>query len=177
MLRVLPAKRAAILGIGLLVVSGIALAPFSGHGALRGWSAYAGHWWFNPFAGTLLRPLLGEAARPVLVLVACAIMLAGWWRETDPTRLWLWAGTTFVLFSPTVHPWYLLWALVPSLLVGSPVWGAAAIPLLASYLVLRTTADPGGWAEQWWLAPVTWGGALAFAAGISLAGRRLGVVR
>lgn len=129
---------------------------------LAGWSTYTSTWEFNGFAFRLVEPIFGLAARPFLV--ACglqAILLAMAIRPRDPVRVWFVAGTAFVLLSPTVHPWYVLWALVPDLLVGRRRWAAAGLPMLASYLVLATF-DPatGSWTEPPWLWWVTWPPAL-----------------
>ena len=69
-------------------------------------------------------------------------MVAGaLWRRRDPAEVALWAGGAFVLLSPTVHPWYVIWAWVPSLLTGVRAWTALATAAPLAYAVLATL-DP-----------------------------------
>jgi hypothetical protein len=154
-------RRRAVLAAGVAVVGSVALLAVQVRldpaTLLDGWRTYALTWSFNGFAWPLIEPWLGTATRPVLVaagLVATGVAVA---RTRDPARVWSVAATSFVLLSPTVHPWYVSWALVPDLLRGRIAWAAASIPLLGSYAVL-STVDPatGGWTEQPWLWWVTW---------------------
>jgi len=128
---------------------------------LTGIGNYAGSWSFNGLLHPWLAPMLGDGARPVLVAAGLGVAL---WalRHPDPGRAWATVGAGFVLLSPTVHPWYVLWAMVPALACGRAGWAIAAIPLMMSYSVLWTL-DPvtGAWAEAPWLWWVTWPAAIA----------------
>jgi hypothetical protein len=152
------------IGAGALLLVAAALPMLSISPALlEGWNTYTSTWEFNGFAYAFVEPLFGLAARPFLVAVGLqAILLAMAFRPHEPDRVWLVAGTAFVLLSPTVHPWYVLWALAPDLLLGRLRWAAAAVPMLASYLVLATF-DPatGSWTEPAWLWWITWPPAIA----------------
>lgn len=164
--------RVAVVGGGAAL--GVALAaPHLGWGPHLGTGlrAYASTWAFSGFAYPWLAPALGAATRPVLLAAAGATVAGAHLRWRDPAVLWLVAGTTFCLASPTVHPWYVLWALVPSCFLGRGEWALAAIGPLCSYAVLAGL-DPatGRWTEVpglWWLV---WGLAALGAA----AGHRLG---
>ena len=111
-----------------------------------------------------LEPLVGPLTRPALILVAGAVCLARLRRASNPWELAAFVGTVFVCTSPTVHPWYVLWAVVPSLWCGRVAWAAASTPLLMSYgALLGLDPATGAWAVHpslWWL---TWGGAAAAA--------------
>jgi alpha-1,6-mannosyltransferase len=168
------ARLAALVGGGLL---GPALAaplltwgPHLGTG-LR---AYASTWAFSGFAYPWLSPLLGEATRPLLLAAAAGAVGVTGLRLRDPAAVWAVAGTVFCLTSPTVHPWYVLWALVPSLFLGRGEWALASIGSLFSYGVLAGfDPETGRWTEVpglWW---VVWGTAAAGA----VAGRRLAAHR
>jgi hypothetical protein len=52
-----------------------------------------------------------------------------------------------VLLSPTVHPWYTLWPLLPALWLRERAFVllAALVPL--AYVVLATETMHGGWQE------------------------------
>jgi len=141
---------------------------------LAGWNTYTSTWAFNGFAFRIVEPILGAAARPLLVMLGLqAVLVATGYLPRDPARVWFVAGTAFVLLSPTVHPWYVLWALAPDLLLGRLRWAAASLPMLASYLVLATF-DPatGSWTEPPWLWWITWLPALLLLAIVHVSARR-----
>jgi hypothetical protein len=154
-------------GIALLTLP--VLAPVSDLGASFG--VYATSWSFNGFLYTPLSAIWDGAARPVLFAVGVGVGVLTIWRDLDPVRTWLWIGTAFVLLSPTVHPWYLLWALVPSLLCGSWGWSLATLPLLGAYSVLWTLSDGGTWHEPGWLWWLTWPPALVALLGAAIRAR------
>ena len=56
-----------------------------------------------------------------------------------------------MLLSPTVHPWYVLWAWVPALLCGVRSWTLLATLVPLSYAALASY-DPttSTWEEPWW---------------------------
>lgn len=148
----------AALGLLLLLAAPVLDA---GPGLLVGMQAYAGRWSFNGLVFPWIEPVLGGAARPLLVGIAAGICLVPIVRREESLRVWATAGAVFVLLSPTVHPWYVLWALVPSLLLGRLGWAVAAVFLIGSYSVLLAY-DPtsGTWSEAPWLWWVTWPPAL-----------------
>ncbi len=140
------------LGGGLLL--GLATLPFlaAGPTLLRGFGTYYESWAFNAALFPWIQTVAGDAARPVAVGVgalACAIATL---RLRDPARLALFVGGALVLLSPVVHPWYVLWALVPALCVGAWPWLVLASTTLSAYLVLGTL-DPttGAWTEAGWV--------------------------
>lgn len=153
--------------------AGVALAaPHLEAGAhlLTGARAYASTWAFSGFLFPWLEPWLGGATRPAVLAAAALVVGAAALRWRDPALVWLVAGTTFCLTSPTVHPWYVCWALVPSAFLGRGEWALAAAGASCSYAVLAGF-DPvtGAWSEVpglWWLV---WGVAAAGA----IAGRQL----
>jgi hypothetical protein len=149
--------------IPLLAAGAVAAIPVldAGPALVEGFSTYARHWSFNGLFFPVLSRLIGGAARPFLIGCAGAVLLWGWRARPSPVQTIALIGAVFVCTSPTVHPWYLLWALVPSLFLGRWTWAVASIPLLGSYLVLATW-DPvaGAWSEPGWLWWVTWPPAL-----------------
>jgi alpha-1,6-mannosyltransferase len=137
------------------------LAPSEWPLLLQGWRAYAGHWEFNGLLYPWLAPWLGTGTRPVLIAMGVLATIYAWARYRDPVLVWMVVGTTFLFTSPTVHPWYVVWALVPSLMMGSRAWAWASLALMGSYSVLLAF-DPatGSWAEAPWLWWSTWPPAL-----------------
>lgn len=154
----------------LLLVAGLAALtalPFldGGVALVSGLGTYAQHWSFNGSLHPLLALGIGEAARPVCAGIAALMVATALWRHRDPARVALWVGAAFVLCSPTVHPWYVLWAWVPALVVGVRAWTVLAWLVPVAYIVLATL-DPvtGQWQEARWPALVQYipfAGALA----------------
>jgi hypothetical protein len=164
LLRAVPARRrAAVVGVALVATGALALPVITAGPALfTGLQAYASRWSFNGAAYALVAPLAGDVTRSVLGGIGALVTLGAWVRWRDPARIWLAVGSAFVLLSPTVHPWYVSWALIPALLCERWGWALAAGSLLGSYAVLATL-DPrtGAWTEPTWLLPLTGGAALA----------------
>lgn len=141
-----------------------ALVPVlsAGPALFTAWRNYASHWQFDGLLFPWLDPVFGSWTRPVLV--ALAVPAAVHALRADREVAWLRIGTAFVLLSPTVHPWYVLWAFVPSLLLARWEWPVAAVFLQGSYLVLATLRA-GAWDEGWWLWALTWGPVLGISLG------------
>lgn len=163
----------AALGLAAFVLPALPFAA-AGPGLVESFGTYARHWSFQGLGFPLLDALFGEAARPVGVGLGAAAVGLALARRASAQGLAAVAGGAFVVLSPTVHPWYWGWALVPSLAGGGRAWavGAALAPL--GYLVLDSR-DPatGAWIEPAWTAPVV-GAALAAAALVEGARRWLG---
>ena len=139
------------------VASAAAVTPLLGAELTRGFETYRGHWSYNGSIFPALVAIGGDDAVVRLVLqalgvliVVCAVL-----RIRDPARIALWAFGTFVVLSPTVHPWYGLWPLLAGLLTGVRAWTVLAVLLPAAYVVLATY-DPttSTWTEPWWVGPV-----------------------
>lgn len=140
-----------ILPVALLGL--VAAWPFLEAGELlgRGLDTYARHWSFNAGAFAVLEAALGSWARPVAVGLGALVSAAALWRFRDPARVMLWVGGAFVLLSPTVHPWYVLWAWVPALVLGVRAWTVLATLVPVSYAALASY-DPvtSRWEEPAW---------------------------
>ncbi len=152
-------------GAGVLTVS-LALSvpawPYLGDGveALSGALTYGKHWEFNGFLFPALRPWLGGGgARLVLGVIFVSLLAKCFGRGESPSQVGAQAGLAFLLLSPTVHPWYGLWALAFSPLHPHPavLWLGGTLPL--SYLVLHgySAADPASWSLPLWVPVVEYG--------------------
>lgn len=127
-----------------------------------GVAAYATTWEFDGFVFPWLVPVFGDDARRIVAAVAGLAVVATWVRVRDPVRAWAAIGAVFVCTTPTMHPWYALWLLVPASIAGIDGVAAGVVPLLGAYTVLLAY-DPatGGWSEAPWLWWVTWPPAFA----------------
>ena len=134
--------------------------PFleAGPALVRGLGTYARHWSFNGSLFVVIEAVFGVLARPLAIGVGAAVI--GWaaLKLRDPARMWLWVGAAFVLLSPTVHPWYVLWAWVPALMCGVRAWTVLAVLAPVAYIALATL-DPatGTWDEAGWPRVVQYG--------------------
>jgi len=139
--------------LGAMAVGFLSLWPFIGAGAElgRGMRTYATHWSFNGALYPLFEWMFSQYARPVAMLVGAIVVLRAVRIHVEPERIALWAGGAFVLLSPTVHPWYVLWAWVPALLCGVRAWTLLATLVPLSYAALASY-DPvtSSWEEPWW---------------------------
>lgn len=178
--RLRSARAWAIAGLASLVAFGPILA--AGPHLAAGFDAYRARWSFNGSAYPLLAELVGpDPARLGLQAAGAAIVAAAIWRWRDEpadrvvARLALLVTSTFVLLSPTVHPWYVLWPLAVALAVEpegpdlTALWTLAAVLVPLAYRVLGTLHD-GSWTET---ASTRWAIWLpVWALGLALLGKR-----
>ena len=123
----------------------------------QGWSMYARHWEFNGLLFPVLKPIMGSNTRLFLMGLAAVPLIAAAVKKVDPLTFWFVAGATFMMTSPTMHPWYGLWLLVPATLLGRWGWALAACWLLSSYAVLLGfSPESGEWSVPWWLWFTVW---------------------
>jgi len=150
-------KRPWLLVLGTLVAL-VTVLPFAdaGRALFRGLGTYATQWQFNGLIHSGLEAVIGGWARWLALAVAVVVVLRAIRVHWLPERIALWAGGAFVILSPTVHPWYLIWAWVPALLCGVRAWTLFATMMPLSYLVfLAYDPSTGSWEEQWWLPVLT----------------------
>lgn len=138
-----------VAGASLLVTLPILAA---GEGAWRGFETYRQTWAFNASLHVLAEAALPAGlARPLLQLLGLGVALTALLRTRDPGRLALAVTGAFVLLSPTVHPWYVLWPLAAALWVGVEAWTLLAVGVPLAYVVLGTWDAAGGsWSEPAW---------------------------
>lgn len=119
---------------------------------------YAQHWSFNGSIYALINPLFLTWTRPLLLIVGALVVAYGYWRRLSLAQLTLWVCGAGVLLSPTVHPWYILWAWVPALLCGVRSWTALASLVPLVYVALLTL-DPhtGDWNPPAWPSVLSYG--------------------
>ena len=164
--KILPAGFGLVLlrkgGVGALLVAGAVIAwlvaPFAASTdldrATAGLSEYAGSWYFNDLIYRPLGFLLGldpenrysEGARALRIAmgVAWVVVLIATSKRTPYAAALALTGA-FILFSPTVHPWYLLWVLPFAVLVESRGWWLLAGTTIIAYEVQIGWRSAGVW--------------------------------
>jgi hypothetical protein len=137
--------------LGVLLAFVVIVYPFADKEALQGLITYTKHWSFNGSIYALLEVILGSYARWLCMLFGACVCLMVWAKKFSLERGALWICGAFVLLSPTVHPWYVLWVWVPALICRIPAWNLLATMVPLSYVVLATI-DPetGSWSPQLW---------------------------
>lgn len=146
----------ALLGLATAAVT-LPLAR-AGPALLRGFETYRRTWAYNGSAYPLARLVIDEGtARGLLQAIGAAVVATALLRSRDPGRVALWTSGAFVLLSPTVHPWYVLWPWAAALWNGSRAWTVAAVLVPVAYTVLWTY-DPAvsRWEEPLWTRWVIW---------------------
>jgi len=129
----------------------VAYLPFAraGRGLVGTSMVYAETWRFNGSLFDLLALVLGsgEGARIVdcLAFAAAAAVLP--MRGRDPVRIAAALTMLFILLSPTVHPWYVLWVLPFVCLRPSAAWLWLSGAVALAYLTLGAFVTTGVWRE------------------------------
>ena len=151
-------KRGALLllpALGLL-----AFWPFADAGAklASGLLTYVQHWHFNAAAYSLLRVALQSwdshayaHARWLCTALFALVALGVQIRYRDPYRAAFATLGAYVLLSPTVHPWYLLWVLPFLALFPSPAWVLLSGLIFLAYEVQIGYGSEGVWREKPWV--------------------------
>ncbi len=157
---------------GLLIVCGSALVPFfiwkgGFSGVLSGPSEYAFRWesfslvfrWIEAFWDRFLERDEGwldprRVARMCAGGAWCLVAWDAWRRKLDLGRAAHRLVAAFLLFTPTLHPWYLTWIAPFLARSSSRAWAflLASAPLL--YWPLTEWKERGLWLEPSWLWPV-----------------------
>ena len=136
-----------------LFVGALSAYPFmsSGENIMTGMTTYVQHWSFNGALFPLFEWAFAGWARPIAMLVGLFCVVRAIRVHVAPERIALWAGGAFVLLSPTLHPWYVLWVWVPALICGVRSWSILATLIPLSYAALASY-DPltSSWEEPWW---------------------------
>jgi hypothetical protein len=147
-------KRASIWGAVIGVTVGGSLWAV---GAFTVLGKFATDFRFNAAIPSLLDgalPFLSDGARRhlsmALFAIACLVCLR-LLRKAPPERQALWFMGLLLLFSPTLHPWYLLWALPFASLCLSRPWLLLTGTALVTYEVYGRAHVTGHWQENPWL--------------------------
>lgn len=127
-------------------------------GALEGLRSYAADYRYNSAVPWLVNavtgPFLGPADQRLLagLLFGMAVLTALWRLRAAPAeRQGLALMGLVLLFSPTLHPWYLLWILPFAALCRSRPWLLFTGTVAVTYAVNLDHLRTGKWREIPWL--------------------------
>lgn len=129
-------------------------------GMLQPWLDYSGRWRFNDGAFWLLHALTGslELAKAAAAGIGALLFLLIWRRDPDPLRGGYWLLLGFILLMPTVHPWYMLWALPLAAVAFDLGWVAlCSLAPLAYAILIVNAGNSNEWTEPLWPRFVIYG--------------------
>ena len=153
-------RRQTLWGLaGGIIALGAISTPFltTDVNALSGFMAFSNRWEFNGFSYPWMSVFFGTSTRTVLMTIAGLASIFVMIKVKDPTTAWYWFGLIFVLSSPTMHPWYGLWLLIPAILLQRRESALASVGFLFSYGVFVGYSEPTEtWIEPVWLWWITW---------------------
>jgi hypothetical protein len=154
--RAVPLRLFALVPLVALLVA----APYASAGglALRGLTEYASRWRANDSLFHLLFAATGSldtakiAAGAILVAMTLVLIL----RRTPPAAACFLVVSAVLLLSPTVHPWYLLWALPFLALFPSPAWMFLSVSVGLSYHAAYLASPGAPWEELLWVKALSY---------------------
>ena len=142
--------------------------PFTGAGTslpgpgidrvAAGLRTYAEHWSANPGAFAVVEAVVGDPRLARALALAATLGVAAYaaWRRFSLERAMLWIVGAGLLLSPTVHPWYVLWALPAAALRNSrPFLLLSGLAFLA-YWGLASHQAGQGWPQPTWTLVAIW---------------------
>ena len=145
-------QRSALLLFPILGL--LAFWPFAdaGEKLATGLLTYVQHWHFNAAAYSLFRLALEPLhARWLCTALFALVALGVQFRYRDPYRAAFATLGAYVLLSPTVHPWYLLWVLPFLAFFPSPAWLLLSGSIFLAYEVQIGYGSQGVWREKPWV--------------------------
>ncbi|MDA0747116.1 MAG: hypothetical protein O2954_11390, partial [bacterium] len=140
----------------------IGYVPFleAGGQLFGGLQTYAEHWVFNApvYDGLFMVLGDGEMVRVVIGVLFGAAVLASALSWMPPMQVTFYLIGIFLLLTPTLHPWYLIWMVPFLVFYRSPAWMGFTGLVVLSYVVLIRYAAEGVWEEAGWVRGVEFGG-------------------
>lgn len=141
----------------MIMLMMLTLSIFSLWDVPMGAQQYAQHWSFHASTFALLEVWV-DNPRVWTIGFGGFSMLYTFWKIRPFSRQVFWLVGTFVLLSPTVHPWYLLWVFPVAIWHRSMAWVGlcCAYPL---WYVALTTWDPStqSWSPPMWPQLLSYG--------------------
>jgi len=96
-------------------------------------------------------------AKAISAAILLAVIARTYRSRFDPERAALWIMAAFVLVSPVVHPWYLLWVLPFAALRGIWPWPVFSGTLFLAYLPIDEWQLRGVWEAPAWVPWIEYG--------------------
>jgi hypothetical protein len=153
-----PRSRAALWAFPACVLIGFLPYINIGTELLSGLLTYVRHWHFNDMAYTVLYqslfyidPAIAQHTRWLCSLLFLIALVYALRYVDDPLRTAYWSFGAYILLSPTVHPWYMLWILPFMPFFPSAAWIALSSLVFLAYEILIDYSLGGAWIEKPWV--------------------------
>ncbi len=132
----------------------------AGENLFAGLLIYAEHWSFNAPVFDILSHLLGNPfwARTVIAVVFAGAVILLTFSRMPPIQVGFFLVGTFLLITPTLHPWYAIWIIPFMVFYRQPAWLVFTGLIAISYHVVIKYASEGIWEEAVWVKCVLFGG-------------------
>jgi hypothetical protein len=96
-------------------------------------------------------------AKAISATILIVVIIKTYRSRFDPERAALWIMATFVIVSPVVHPWYLLWVLPFAALRGTWPWPVFSGTLFLAYFPIDGWLLRGVWEAPKWVPWIEYG--------------------
>jgi len=148
----------ATIGFFLTVV--LLYVPYAsaGQALFTGLRTYSEHWWFMKGAFGVLEWIAGDPSNAKRMAAVIVLSVIGWtaWKAMELDRALLWVLGAGMVFTPTLHPWYVLWMLPMAVLRRSRPWLLLSGLAFTGYFGLGSYQNTGEWAQPLLARAVLW---------------------
>ena len=146
--------------IGFLATVALLYLPYAsaGQALFTGLRTYNEHWWFMKGAFGVLEWIAGDPINARRLAAVIVLGVIGWtaWKAMELDRALLWILGAGMIFTPTLHPWYVLWMLPMAVLRQSRPWLLLSGLAFTGYFGLGSYQDTGEWAQPLLARAVLW---------------------
>lgn len=155
-----PNNWSALLMVPCVVLLGYLPYAWTGAPVLGSLGTYAQHWSFNSAAFDVLILLCGseQITRGIIGLLFLSVVLLLIWKRVPLLRCAYLTAAAFVLLTPTLHPWYVVWLIPFLVFYRHPPWIVFSLIVVLSYHILILYQARGVWEEAAWVQWVEYGG-------------------
>jgi hypothetical protein len=148
-----------ILWLPIVVVIGYLPFVVMGGAIWGSLGTYAANWEFNSLAFGILKTMLGDGllARQVMGGVFVILVLTVTYLRLSPIEAGFCIMASFVVLTPTLHPWYLIWLIPFLVLYPRYEWVGFSLVVVGAYEVLILYRQDGVWEESGWVWGIEFG--------------------
>jgi hypothetical protein len=124
----------------------------------KGLQTYVKEWTANPGAFLIIKGILKDpmVSRMVSGIIIVTVMIYTMIRRSDAEDTILLILGAGILFSPTIHPWYVIWLLPFAALRGNPSFLALSGLIFFGYWGLGEYQRSGVWPQPTWVLLTIW---------------------